>query len=858
MFICQSAPLSYLWYNRYMHTVSRLIEQFSPTNYQLSLHLEREARTFHGIVTINGASTSGAETITVHAKDLEIKSVTLDGKAASWTAGENDELTISHPDITAGEHIVVIDFAGKITDAMHGLYPCYYDHEGTKKELLATQFESHHAREVFPCIDEPEAKATFDVTLTTEQDITVLGNMPVRTQTVENGRLVTTFDTTPRMSTYLLAWVTGELHRKTATTKSGVEVNVWATPAQTPESLDFALDIATQTIDFFDEYFDTKYPLPKSDHVALPDFSSGAMENWGLITYREVALIADPATSSIDSKHYIAEVVAHELSHQWFGNLVTMKWWNNLWLNESFATLMSYIAVDHLHPEWNVWLDFATMESIMALRRDAIDGVQAVQVDVNHPDEISTLFDGAIVYAKGARLLRMLQQYIGHDAFQAGLKDYFAAHAYRNTEADDLWQALGSASGKDISGFMTTWISQSGYPVLSVSQSGDQVHLSQQQFFVGPHQPSAKLWPIPLNSTCSEMPEIFADAETTITRSHTTPLRFNVGDTAHFITHYDDELLARLINEITSGNLEPLDRLQLLNEQTLLARGDVISSASLISLLDAYKDETAESVWDIIAMTISELKKFVETDETSEQQLRALSARIARSQYDRLGWTPTEHETETDTKLRATIIGLMLYGEDEGAIKTALDIYRSTPLLQLDPNLRSLIISASVRHGDNATIVDSLLKEHKASSSAELQQDIVIGITSSRSSTELTSILNLIKDESVVRPQDVARWYIGVLRNREGREIAWQWQKDNWPWIEKTFSGDKSYDDFPRYTAGCLTTAKQLQEYSDFFAPMKTIPALARVITMGISEIEGRVALIERDGPAVREALAKL
>jgi aminopeptidase N len=841
-----------------MQTVSRLIEQFSPTNYQLSLHLERKDRTFSGIVTIHGTSTPGAETITVHAKDLDIASVTFDGKAATWTASENDELIITHPDMDAGDHVVVIDFSGKITDAMHGLYPCYYDHDGVKKELLATQFESHHAREVFPCIDEPEAKATFDVTISTEQNVTVLGNMPVRQQDVQDDLLVTTFDTTPRMSTYLLAWVTGEMHRKTATTKSGVEVNVWATPAQSTESLDFALDIATRTIDFFDEYFDTKYPLPKSDHVALPDFSSGAMENWGLITYREVALLADPATSSIDSKHYIAEVVAHELSHQWFGNLVTMKWWNNLWLNESFATLMSYIAVDHLHPEWSVWLDFATLESIMALRRDAIDGVQAVQVDVNHPDEISTLFDGAIVYAKGARLLRMLQQYIGHDAFQAGLKEYFATHAYRNTEADDLWQALGHASGKDISGFMTTWITQSGYPVLSASQTGDQVSLSQQQFFVGPHQPSSKLWPIPLNSTCSEMPEILASAEQTVTRTHDTPLRFNVGDTAHFITKYDDVLLARLIDEIKAGSLQPLDRLQILNEQTLLARGEMISSANLVGLLDAYKDEEAESVWDIIAMTIGELKKFVEPDSESEKQLRTLASTIARRQYDRLGWKPTEHETETDTKLRATIISLMLYGEDEHALTTALDTYRDTPLAQLDPNLRSLILSTAVRHGNDATIVDALLREHKASSSAELQQDIVIGLTASRNDEELERILSLIKDETIVRPQDAARWFIGVLRNRNGRSIAWKWLQANWQWIEDTFSGDKSYDDFPRYTAGCLITAQELQEYADFFGPMKNIPALSRVVTMGISEIEGRVALIERDGPAVRDALAKL
>ena len=217
----------------------------------------------------------------LHSKELAVESVTLDGKAADFASSDNDELHITHSDLSAGKHVIVIAFSGSITDAMHGLYPCYFEHEGIKKELLATQFESHHAREVFPCIDEPEAKATFNVTLTTEQHVTVLGNMPIRTQIVENDLLVTAFETTPRMSTYLLAWVTGELHRKTAQTNKGVEVNVWSTPAQAPASLDFALDIAVRSIEFYEEYFDTPYPLPKSDHVALPDFSSGAMGKLG-------------------------------------------------------------------------------------------------------------------------------------------------------------------------------------------------------------------------------------------------------------------------------------------------------------------------------------------------------------------------------------------------------------------------------------------------------------------------------------------------------------------------------------------------------------------------------------------------
>jgi aminopeptidase N len=841
-----------------MQTVSRLIETFIPEHYQLSLDLDRPGRTFSGIVTINGASPTGTDKIIVHAKGLTIESVTMDGKSAEFSLGENDELTITHQDLTEGRHLVTIAFGGTITDAMHGLYPCYYEHDGIQKELLATQFESHHAREVFPCIDEPEAKATFDVILTTETDVTVLGNMPITQQEVENGRLVTKFATTPRMSVYLLAWVAGELHRKTAITKRGIEVNVWATPAQPARSLDFALDIATRTIDYFETYFDTPYPLPKSDHVALPDFSAGAMENWGLVTYREVALLADPKTASVSSKHYIATVIAHELSHQWFGNLVTMKWWSDLWLNESFATLMEYLAVDALHPEWNIWLDFATHESIIALRRDSLEGVQAVRVDVHHPDEISTLFDGAIVYAKGARLLRMLQQYIGQEAFQSGLKAYFTAYAYGNTEGNDLWEALATASGKDIAGFMTTWISQSGYPVVQVSQNEHEIVLSQQQFFVGPHTPSEKLWPIPLNASDHTLPELFSTRETAVERSASSPLRLNTGDSAHFITQYDAGLLNRLIEELHAGRLSSLDRLQLLHEQTLLARGGMLASAQLIPLISAYKNETDEAVWDIISLATGELRKFVETDKEAERKLRHLSGQLASAQYERLGWEAAENESESDTKLRATILAMMAYSEDEEVLATARRLFASTPLEQLQPELRALIISIAVRYGNDAKSIDSLLEKYQSTTSADLQQDIASGLTSTRDTQVIVRLLANITNNKIVRHQDVARWFVWLIRNREGRDLAWKWVRDNWPWIEKTFSGDKSYDDYPRYAAGGLLTKQQLEEYRTFFTPLQKEPALGRVISIGIAEIEGRVELIERDGEAVCKALRQL
>lgn len=839
-----------------MTSVKRLIKEFIPENYHLSLTINRTERNFSGSVSITGKTTVDSHQISLHARDLKIESVNLNGQVAEYVINE-DELTIAHPDILPDtKQVVDIQFSGKITDNMHGMYPCYYKHDGAKKELIATQFESHHAREVFPCVDEPEAKATFDVTLTTETGVTVLGNMPIKWQREEDGSLVTAFETTPRMSSYLLAWVYGELQKKSGQTKSGVEVNIWATPAQPAASLDFALDIATRSIDFYNEYFDTPYPLPKSDHVALPDFSSGAMENWGLITYREICLLADPANTSISSKQYIATVIAHELSHQWFGNLVTMEWWNDLWLNESFADLMEYLSIDQLEPDWRMWMEFSGREGMLALRRDALDGVQPVRVEVNHPDDINTLFDGAIVYAKGARLLRMLQTYIGDTAFRAGLQKYFKSHAYKNTSADDLWRALAETSGLPVDELMTTWLTQPGYPVLHATVDDGQINLTQERFFVGPHQPSDTIWPIPLESNSTTAPRLF-DQKTVTFADNGQTLRLNVGDSAHFITHYDDSLMGRLLDDLKNGQLDSLSRLQLLNEQILLARAGIISSAELIPLLEAYGGETDEPVWDLIAMALSELKKFVEANPEAELKLRALAGRLANPQFERLGWHSKTDEPETDTKLRATILSNMLYSERPEIIKQALEIFNQQSLDQLDAEIRALLIGNAVRNGNNTDLVDSLLQQYQQTTSSDLQRDISAGLTSTKDSAVIERLLGLITDASTIRPQDSVQWYVWLLHNRYGRTLAWRWLHDNWSWVNMTFKNDMSYDEFVRYTAGGLINRTQLAEFRDFFMPKQSEPALQRAVQVGITELESRVDLIERDSPLVVNKLVE-
>ena len=833
-----------------MTKVPRLLDTFTPNHYNLTLDLTRaEEKEFSGTVIISGESTG--ESISLHSKGLTIQSATIDNQPADVSFGEFDELRLSQPNLENGNHTICINFSGNITDAMHGLYPCYFTHDGVKKQLFATQFESHHAREVFPCVDEPAAKAEYDLTLITQTGITVLGNMPVKSEEENDDSLTTTFEKTPRMSSYLLAFVIGELHKKTARTKSGVEVNVWATPAQNENTLDFALDIATRSIDFYDEYFGVKYPLPKSDHVALPDFSSGAMENWGLITYRESCLLADPELTPESSRRFIATVIAHELSHQWFGNLVTMNWWNDLWLNESFANMMEYVAIDALHPEWRMWEDFATNEGTAALRRDSLDGVQSVQADVNHPDEISTLFDPAIVYAKGGRLLVMVRKLIGEEAFRAGLKSYFEKFAYKNTVGNDLWQELESASGQPIVNLMNAWISQPGLPVVSVSNSHDAAILSQERFFIGEHQPSDALWPIPLFANQPLDVKILNQKEATV--SIEKPLQLNCGLSAHFITKYDESTREYLLKNITE--LPTLDKICILQDTTILARAGFENSASLLPLALSLKTETNEKVFGMAAGALTELRKFVDDNDAARDSLKKISGEFARATFEELGWDEKDGESDDDRERRTTALSLMMYSEDEEVLDEAKTRFDNNKLEDLPTEIRALIISANVRHFETSEMIEDLFAAYKNTPSNDLQNDIAIGLTSTKNPETAEKILTNIKDSNIIRPQDASRWFVYLIRTRENRQIAWNWLKENWAWVEDTFGEDKSYDDFIRYAATTLLTTDELNDFQQFFEPMENIPALARTIKLGITEISARVELIKRDKEAVISAL---
>ncbi len=842
-------------------SVNRLVEKFKPEHYELKLDLTQvKNREFNGIVDIFGEINNEKE-ITFHSKDLEIKNIISSNDIKlNFSKAENDEILVNIEKLNfkKGDKIQLkIEFSGKITDAMHGLYPCYYKENGEKKELFATQFESHYAREVFPCIDEPEAKVTFSLEIRALSDLEVLSNTEIIEKN-ENGNIQQVrFAKTPKMSTYLLAFVLGDFKRVSKKTKSGVKVSVLATKAQKSELMEFPLSFAVRVLEFYEDFFGQKFPLSKCDHIALPDFSSGAMENWGLITYRETALLAGK-NSSISSKKYVALVIAHETSHQWFGNLVTMKWWDELWLNESFATMMEYLATDALEPKWKIWEEFAVNEAVLSLRRDAIDGVQAVHVPVHHPDEISTIFDGAIVYAKGARLMNMLRRYVGNDAFQKGLQMYFDKFKYQNTIGENLWDCLSEASGKNVADFMNPWLFKSGYPSVLAEEDGEELRLSQKQFFIGEGKDSGRIWPILLGSNQNNLPEIM-DSKDLACKKSSDFVQLNQGNVAHFITNYSQNLFENLLEKVRNGNLDTISRLQILQERSLLSRGGEIPSVELLRTLESYDKETSLTVWDMISLLIGELKIFIDEDSESSKKMKKFVGNLAQNEFEKLGFIKKTGEDEEDTQKRSSILAHMIYAENKKAISGALDIFKNSPNMEdIDPEIRSLILTVKTRFEESPELVQKMLESYKNTSNVDYRDDIMVALTSTKNIQTGELLLEKMLENDIIRTQDILSWYVHLLRNLKTRELAWKWLRENWKLIEEKFDGDKSYNDFPRYSGAILRTEKQLQEFKEFFEPLKNDPSLTRAIEMGEREIAGRVDLIKRDKTAIDKFLQNI
>ena len=837
---------------------TRFYEKFQPVHYDIYLDIDRAAKHFKGITTIKGNAVDTK--IALHQKFLNVASVQADGQDVPFSFSDRQEaiqLELPH----SGDVELKVVYDAKLTDTMMGIYPSYYTVAGQKKQLIGTQFETTAARQAFPGIDEPEAKATFSLAIKYDEQPgeTIIANMPE--DHVENG--VHYFQETVKMSTYLVAFAFGELQSKFAKTKSGVEIGVFSTKAHQPKELDFSLDIAKRAIEFYEDFYQTPYPLPQSYQLALPDFSAGAMENWGLVTYREAYMLLDPDNTTLNQKRLIATVITHELAHQWFGDLVTMKWWDDLWLNESFANMMEYVAVDALEPEWNVWEMFQTSEVPMALQRDATDGVQSVHVAVDDPAEIDTLFDGAIVYAKGARMLVMVRALLGDDAMRKGLKNYFAAHQYGNATGADLWQALGEASGMNVGQIMESWLEHPGYPVVEVKVEDGKLMLSQQQFFIGDGEEKSRLWQIPLNANYNQAPAIFSEQSLVLgdyaqlRKQNGRPFRVNVGDNSHVIVKYDETLLNDILDH--PDELGAIDQLQLLQDLRLLAEGRQISYAQIVPLLSLFKDSRSGIVNEMLYHVANSLKNFVQPAAKTERQLQQLFDQLSVKQVQRLGWLSQKGESNDDQLTRPIVLSAALYAQNRDTIKQAQALFNQYQdhLADLPADVRGLVLANEVKNYGSQELFDTLLADYQKTADAGFKQDICAALTKTQDDQLIAQLIDRFKDADTIKPQDLRAWFRGVLANDHGQQAAWDWIQQEWSWLEKTVGGDMEFPTYITVISRIFKTSQRLAEFKRFFTPKENDPMLKREIQMDEKVIASRVELIESEQAAVNAAIAK-
>ena len=852
--------------------MERFLEYFVPERYTLDIAIDKFKKTIDGMVTVTGEVFN--ETVKFHAVDLMVTDVLVDGEKVKFKV---DGKVLEIEKLKLGKAEITIFYDGKLNENMEGAYLSTYEHDGETEIIVATQFESHYAREAFPCIDEPEAKAVFELSIAVPEESKdiILSNMPevkarfgamrsaaarelahsprgrrseeaseeqtclffrddegtttpvdgherlgARTS-FDSGYAIKSFEPTPRMSTYLLAFVIGKFHGKTITNEHGVEITTYAALNQDVDSVDFANEIAAKSLEFYDDNFGEPYPLKRCVQVALPDFEAGAMENWGLVTYRESMLLAGKNVT-LGTKKSVALTVAHELSHQWFGDLVTMKWWDDLWLNESFASVMEYYAVDAIHPEYKIFEGFFTGDAVLALMRDAYSDVQSVHQEVRNPEEIATLFDSAIVYSKGARLMLMLIRLMGWKQFCKGVADYFNKYKYQNTVGDDLWECLKPYTEFDPKKLMHAFIDKPGYPV--IEGKNEFANYMQKRFLLDSEKMSKSDWPLP---------KITEDMS------------------GHYVINLSDEQFEERLAQFDKLGLE--EKLRLLIDRNLVAKTDLASSADLLPLVKKFRNEDSAAVWSVVLSIVSGLKVFFEPDSEEEKQYKKMVGELVKPKLMEVGLTTRKDDDENTIRLRAILMGLDFYAETKGDIVQLSEMYDDN-ITKLEPEIRESILDAKLYM--EPEIIDDYLEKYQSEVDPEVKFELLFAGTISKNEKVLKRMLKLLEQPEIVKPQDHLYLYVYLYRNPRLRHQAFEWLKNHWDYVRE-LAGDKTLEGYPRYMAGVARTEAEYEEWRAFFEPMQDDAAVSRAIVIGKKEIAARLKLIQEDKEAVEKVLSR-
>ena len=761
-----------------------------PVNYVLEFEPIFKNFTFNGKETITVECKESVNTISMHCAEIKIKSCRvihdkIIQKAVTKTDANKEELTITIKNKIKGRAFIELEFAGELNDRLLGFYRSQYKQNGKTKYLATTQFEAADARRAFPCWDEPESKATFDISIIAENKFTAISNMPIISKKRMKNKTLYKFARTPVMSTYLIYLGVGEFEYLTG--KIGkIQIRVITTKGNKSKGK-YSLELGKKLLSSYEKYFGIRYPLPKLDLIAIPDFAAGAMENWGAITFRETILLYDPKTSSTRTKQYIAEVISHEIAHQWFGNLVTMKWWNDLWLNESFATFMATKFVDKFYPEWDLWNQFVEDAMNNAMGLDSLKNTHPIDVKVNSTSEIREIFD-AISYDKGGCVLRMLENYVGESNFQKGLKRYLADFKFRNAEGKDLWDAIGKVSKMPVRAMVSTWLKQPGFPVVEIKKKDSTLHLIQRRYLSESDKKHSKgLWHIPLSVGLND--ELFQKLFTTKSISVKLP-KDNIGFIANFgrkgfyRVKYDPSILLDLKMLVDQKKIAPIDRWAVQNDLFSLCVSGDETVRNYLDFSDAYYDEDSYLATVNVAHNLSSLY-FRAFGEEFAQEIKSYTASYLKKVLYDLGWTPKKTDKHTDAMMRGFVISTLGKLDDDEVILECKTRYKQFTKNQttISPDLIEPICSVMAWIGNSKTH-DELTRLYRNAKTMEEKLRFLGALCSFKNEKLLLKSLNFSQTPEV-RSQNMQLPIMKVAANPYGKKILWPWLKSNWPKLSK-------------------------------------------------------------------------
>jgi puromycin-sensitive aminopeptidase len=780
----------------------RLPRHVVPTRYELRLEPDLAAASFAGFERVAVTVSEPSSEVVLNAVELAIDSAEFENERGERLAArvrmdeatERCHLNVARP-LAPGRWHLRLTFRGTLNDRLRGFYRSTFKDPATglTRTLAATQFEATDARRAFPCWDEPDFKAVFACTLVVEPHLTAVSNTRVVAERLEGGKKVVQFADTIPMSTYLVAFIVGELESSEPILVGPTPVRVWCVPGKRHLTA-FGREIAAASLRFFERYYDLPYPGDKLDLLAIPDFAAGAMENLGAITFRETALLVDEREATHAELERVADVVAHENAHMWFGDLVTMSWWNGIWLNEAFATFMEMLAVDDWKPEWRRWTTFGVSRAA-AFATDALWSSRPIEYEVRAPRDADAMFD-VLTYEKGASVLRMVEQYLGPETFRQGVRDYLRTHAYGNADTRDLWAALGRAAGQSLEAMMTGWIFQPGFPLVAARREGSDLVLTQRRFtylpepppFVRPTGRPEARWLVPVRVRVDDQVHALrldgAEARLPLPASARLVL---VNESGHgfYRVHYAPDLLAPLLVALPGG-LQPIERFNLVSDAWATTLAGLTRASDYLELLTHFHAERDRNVWTMVLSSLQVLNRVIADDD--RPGLEAYTRALLAPPVADLGWAPRAGEDELTRQLRGDLLrALGTLGNDPTVQAEAARRYAAALIdpTAVDPNVLPALIAILAHVGDERRY-EEFLQRFRAARTPQEEQRYLYALAGFQPRPLLEQTLErTINGE--IRTQDAPFVARALLMSVYAREAAWAFVKAHWDRMERIF-----------------------------------------------------------------------